>query len=318
LKKNRSRFLSNRIAFLAMTIVVLVVVLSFISPYFLSLRTLLDMTQFGAVLALLGIGQTLVIMGGRGGIDLSVGSIMSLTGVLMAMLVRAGMNIWLACMVCVCLGIMFGLVNGFLVAWMSLPPLIATLGTSYIFSSVALVITNGVPVSGLPDGFAFVGQGHIVGIPAQVVLVVIPAFLVFTWLVTRTTFGRKVQMVGVNDVAANLVGINTRSVRTVLYGISGALAALGAIVMTSWLMGAKPDIGVGYDMQSITVAVLGGTSMAGGTGNLLGTLMAVVVITMIAYGLQLGNVPSVWQLAVVGMLLVGALVANNCLERRRR
>jgi ribose/xylose/arabinose/galactoside ABC-type transport system permease subunit len=125
-------------------------------------------------------------------------------------------------------------------------------------------------------------------------------------------------MVGVNDVAANLVGINTRMVRTSLYGISGALAALGAIVMTSWLMGAKPDIGVGYDMQSITVAVLGGTSMFGGTGSLLGTLLAVVVITMIAYGLQLGNVPSVWQLAVVGMLLIGALVVNNYLERRRK
>jgi ribose/xylose/arabinose/galactoside ABC-type transport system permease subunit len=301
-----------------MTIVVLIVVLSFVSPYFLSISTLLDMTQFGAVLALLGIGQTLVIMGGRGGIDLSVGSVLSLTGVLMAMLVRAGLNIWLACILCVCLGVIFGLANGFLVAWMGLPPLIATLGASYIYSSVALVITNGVPVSGLPEGFSFIGHGQIIGIPAQVVIIVIPAFLIFSWIMKRTTFGRKVQMVGVNDVAANLVGINTRMVRTSLYGISGALAALGAIVMTSWLMGAKPDIGVGYDMQSITVAVLGGTSMFGGTGSLLGTLLAVVVITMIAYGLQLGNVPSVWQLAVVGMLLIGALVVNNYLERRRK
>lgn len=298
-------------------IVVLTIGLSFVSPYFLSLQTLLDMTQFGALTALLGMGQTLVIVGGRGGIDLSVGAIVSLAGVLMAMLVRAGINIGLACLLCVVIGALMGFINGVLVAWLNLPPLIATLGTSYVYSSIALVITNGIPVSGLPESFSFLGHGQILGVPAQVFLVVIPAFLLLSWFVENTTFGRTIYMTGVNDTAARLAGVDVRQVRTLLYAVSGALAGLAAIVATSWLMGAKPDIGVGYDMQSITVAVLGGTSMAGGEGRLAGTMMAVIIITMISYGMQLGNINSVWQLAVIGALLLGSIITNNFLESRR-
>lgn len=298
-------------------IVVLTIGLSFVSPYFLSLHTLLDMTQFGALTALLGMGQTLVIVGGRGGIDLSVGAIVSLAGVLMAMLVRAGINIGLACLLCVVIGALMGFINGILVAWLNLPPLIATLGTSYVYSSIALVITSGIPVSGLPESFSFLGHGQILGVPAQVFLVVIPAFLFLSWFVENTTFGRTIYMTGVNDTAARLAGVNVRQVRTLLYAVSGALAGLAAIVATSWLMGAKPDIGVGYDMQSITVAVLGGTSMAGGEGRLAGTMMAVIIITMISYGMQLGNINSVWQLAVIGALLLGSIITNNFLESRR-
>ena len=317
MKTSRLQFFSNRITFLALMIVVLTIGLSFVSPYFLSLHTLLDMTQFGALTALLGMGQTLVIVGGRGGIDLSVGAIVSLAGVLMAMLVRAGINIGLACLLCVVIGDLMGFINGILVAWLNLPPLIATLGTSYVYSSIALVITSGIPVSGLPESFSFLGHGQILGVPAQVFLVVIPAFLFLSWFVENTTFGRTIYMTGVNDTAARLAGVNVRQVRTLLYAVSGALAGLAAIVATSWLMGAKPDIGVGYDMQSITVAVLGGTSMAGGEGRLAGTMMAVIIITMISYGMQLGNINSVWQLAVIGALLLGSIITNNFLESRR-
>lgn len=313
---NRLVVVSNRLAFLSLVIVTLAIVLSFVSPYFLSIQTLLDMTQFGALIGLLGMGQTLVIVGGRGGIDLSVGAMVSLTGVLMAFLMRAGVNMWVCLVASVAIGTILGVINGILVARLQLPPLIATLGTSYIYSSVALVITNGVPVSGLPEGLSFLGQGQILGIPAQVLLVVVPSFLILRWVIDNTTFGRSVYMVGVNDTAAHLAGIDVRRVRTLLYAISGMLAGLGAIVATSWLMGAKPDIGVGYDLQSITVAVLGGTSMAGGEGRLAGTMMAVIVVTMISYGLQLGNVNSVWQLAVLGLLLLGSIMANNFFEAR--
>ncbi len=313
MRSNRLALFSNRITFLGLVIVALAIVLSFVSPYFFSIQTLLDMTQFGALIGLLGMGQTLVILGGRGGIDLSVGAMVSLAGVLMALLMRAGVNMWLGCAASVAIGIGLGLANGFLVTRLQLPPLIATLGTAYIYNSVALVITNGVPVSGLPEGFSFLGQGQILGVPAQVLVVVVPSFLILRWVIDNTTFGRTVYMVGVNDTAARLAGVNVRRVRTLLYAISGMLAGLGAIVATSWLMGAKPDIGVGYDLQSITVAVLGGTSMVGGEGRLAGTMMAVAVVTMISYGLQLGNVNSVWQLAVLGLLLLGSIMANNLL-----
>lgn len=313
----KPKFAFNRTAFLALLIVALGIGLSFVSPYFLSVRSLLDMTQFGAVVALLGLGQTLVIVGGQGGIDLSVGTILGLIGVLMGMGVNAGMNIWLAGLLAVAGGALLGLLNGVLVSAINMPPLIVTLGTSYVFNSIALAVTNGVPVAGFPEAFRFIGQGQVLGIPAQVALVVLPTFLVVNWFINNSTFGRSIYMIGVNDTAARLAGVQVKKVRVLLYVLNGALAGLGAIVMSSWLMAAKPDIGAGLDMQSITVAVLGGTNIAGGEGRLVGTIMAVIVITMITYGMQLGNITSVWQLGVLGVLLLGSIAVNNLLDRRQ-
>jgi ribose/xylose/arabinose/galactoside ABC-type transport system permease subunit len=309
---------SNRSAFLGLLIIILGFGLSFLSPYFFSISNLLEMTQFGAVLALLGLGQTLVITGGRGGIDLSVGSVLSFSGVIMALLYHAGLNMWPAAIIAIFIGGLLGSLNGFLVAVLNMPPLIVTLGTSYIFSSISLVITNGVPVSGFPEWFSFIGHGKILGIPAQVLFIVIPVFILMVWIIKHTTFGRSIYMVGVGDTAARLAGINVKKTRFMLYVASGLLAGLGAIVMTSWLMAAKPDIGTGYDMQSITVAVLGGTSMMGGEGSLSGTLLAVLIITMIYNGMQLANITSVWQLAVMGIVLLCSIIANNILESRTR
>ncbi len=313
-----AKIFTNRSTFLGLLVVVLGFGLSFLSPYFLSISNLLEMTQFGAVLALLGLGQTLVIIGGRGGIDLSVGAVLSFSGVLMALLYHAGVNIWPAAIIAIFIGGLLGCLNGFFVAVLNMPPLIVTLGTAYIFSSISLVITNGVPVSGFPAGFDFIGQGKIMGIPAQVLLIVIPVFMVMLWVINKTTFGRWIYMVGVGDTAARLAGIHVKKVRVMLYGISGLLAGLGAVVMSSWLMAAKPDIGTGYDMQSITVAVLGGTSMMGGEGSVSGTLLAVLIITMIYNGMQLANITSVWQLAVMGIVLLCSIIANNIFESRSR
>lgn len=318
MENKATKFFTNRSVFLGLLIVVLGIGLSFLSPYFLNIANLLGMTQFGAVLALLGLGQTLVIVGGRGGIDMSVGAILSISGVLMALLYHAGLNMWMAAVAAVVIGGLLGCLNGLLVSRLNMPPLIVTLGTSYIFSSISLVITNGVPVSGLPVGFSFIGQGKILGIPAQILLIVVPVVILFVWFINRTTLGRSIYMVGVSDTAARLAGIGVKNVRLLLYIINGLLAGLGAVVMTSWLMAAKPDIGNGYDMQAITVAVLGGTSMMGGEGKLSGTILAVLIITMIYNGMQLANITSVWQLAVMGILLLGAIIINNILEARNR
>jgi ribose/xylose/arabinose/galactoside ABC-type transport system permease subunit len=318
MKNATAKIFTNRSAFLGLLIIILGFGLSFLSPYFFSITNLLEMTQFGAVLALLGLGQTLVIIGGRGGIDLSVGAVVSFSGVAMALLYHAGIGIWPAAICAILIGGLLGCFNGFLVATLNMPPLIVTLGTSYIFSSISLVITNGVPVSGFPAGFDFIGQGKIIGIPAQVLLIVIPVFILMVWIINKTTFGRSIYMVGVEDTAARLAGTHVKKVRFMLYVTSGLLAGLGAIVMSSWLMAAKPDIGTGYDMQSITVAVLGGTSMMGGEGSLSGTLLAVLIITMIYNGMQLANITSVWQLAVMGIVLLCSIIANNILESRSR
>lgn len=309
--------LSNRVYFLLALMAIVVVVMSSLSPYFLELSNLLTMSRLGAVLALVSIGQSLVILAGGGGIDLSVGGILSLSGVLFGLLVvQAGVPMPLAIVLTVAAGAALGAVNGVTIAWLGVPALIGTLGAGWAYSALALVITQGVPISGFPDAFRFLGEGSVLGIPAQIFFVVAPAFIILYLVTTRTVFGRWIYLVGVNDKAARFAGVPTVRVRFMLYTLSGMLCGLAAIVMSSWLMAARPDVGAGMDMQSITVAVLGGIDIFGGIGSLAGTLLAVIIVTMLASGLQLGNINTIWQLAILGIILLAAVALNQVLTRR--
>jgi len=320
MKSNRTdvllRLLSNRVYFLLLLMAVVIVVMSLISPYFFDLANLFNMLRFGAVLALVGMGQSLVILAGGAGIDLSVGGILSLSGVLFGLLVQAGVTLPLAILLALLTAALLGAVNGLTVGVWGIPPLIGTLGSAWAYGAIALVITNGVPVSDFPASFGFLSEGNILGIPAQILGVVVPAFLLLQFMMMRTVFGRWVYLVGVNDQAARFAGIPVKSVRFLLYTLSGLLAGLGAIVMASWLMAARPDVGAGLDLQSITVAVLGGIDIFGGTGSLVGTILAVLIVTMLASGLQLANINAIWQLAILGFILLGAVALNQVLTRR--
>lgn len=309
--------LSNRVYFLLGLMVVVVAIMSTLSPYFFDMANLLTMLRLGAVLALVGMGQSLVILAGGAGIDLSVGGILSLSGVLFGLLVtRAGIDLPYAIVLGVLIGAALGAINGITVAWWGIPPLIGTLGSGWAFSALALVITQGVPVSGFPSSFGFLGAGNILGIPAQILLVVLPAFAILYLTSSRTVFGRWIYLVGVNDNAARFAGIPVLRVRFTLYVLSGLLAGLAAVIMASWLMAARPDAGAGLDLQSITVAVLGGIDIFGGTGSLVGAMLAVLIVTMLASGLQLGNINAIWQLAILGIILLGAVALNQVLSKR--
>ena len=309
--KKITNLLSNRVFFLLLLLVIVMIVMSLISPYFMNIDNMITMTRFGAVLALVGLGQSLVILAGGAGIDLSVGSMISLAGVLFGFMVNAGWNVWLSAALTVLIGGILGSVNGVTIALWGLPPLIGTLGTMYAYGALALVMTNGVPISGFPESFSFLANGKILGLPTQIVLVVLPAFLILYFIMQKTNFGRWIYLVGVNENAAQFSGIQVKRVRFVLYVISGLLAGLGAIIMSSWLMASRPDTGSGMDMRSITVAVLGGIDIYGGVGDLVGTILAVLIVTMIASGLQLANINTIWQLAVLGVILLGAVSLNQ-------
>ena len=311
-----STILINRVYFLLGLMIVVIIIMSMISPYFLNVNNMLNMTRFGAVLALVAMGQSLVILGGGAGIDLSVGSMVSLSGVFFGLLVGTGMNIWAAAVLAVLSGGLLGAVNGITVGWFGVPPLIGTLGTMWAYGAIALVITRGVPVSGFPPAFGFLGEGRFLEIPAQILFVVLPVFLILQYVTTRTVFGRWIYLIGVNDEAAQFSGIPVVRVRFLLYTISGLLAGMGAIVMSSWLMTARPDVGLGMELQSITVAVLGGTYIFGGIGNLAGTILAVLIVTMVASGLQLGGINTIWQLSVLGFILLGAVALNQAITER--
>ena len=311
-----TRLLGNRVYFLLALMIITVIVMSFLSPYFFTVSNLLGMTRFGAVLALVGMGQSLVILGGGAGIDLSVGSIVSLSGVFFGMLVQQGVNVWLAAVICVFIGAGLGMINGVTIALWGLPPLIGTLGTMWGYGALALVLTQGVPISGFPESFEFIGQAEIFQIPVQILLIVLPAFIVLLLMMNKTQFGRWVYLMGVNPGAAKFSGIPVKRVKFSLYTISGLLAGMGAVIMSSWLMTARPDIGSGMDMQSITVAVLGGIYIFGGEGSLAGTMLAILIVTMIQSGLQLGNINTVWQLGVLGFILLAAVALNQAIAQR--
>jgi len=308
--------LGNRIYFLIGLIAIVVIIMSSMSPYFLTVNNMLGMTRFGAVLALVALGETLVILAGGGGIDLSVGAILSLSGILFGIMMKAGIPLWAAALACIVIAGILGAVNGLTIAKLGLPPLIGTLGTMYAYGALALVLSKGVPVSGFPKEFGFLGQGMILKIPVQVLLVVVPVFIFLQFITSKTKFGRNIYLVGVNEQAARFAGISVVNTRFVLYTLSGILAGFGSIIMASYLMTARADVGNGLELQAITVAMLGGTNIMGGTGSLTGTILAVLIVTMVASGLQLANVNTIWQLAVLGLILLGAVAINQAISNR--
>ncbi len=309
--------LADRRIFLIVLCVVVSAVMTALSPYFLHLASLLNMTQFGAVIGLLALGETLVILGGGGGIDLSVGSMLSLSGISMGLLLHAGVNVWVAALLAVLIGIALGAFNGFLVVAMRLAPLIATLGTEYAYSSLAQVLANGTLISGFHvSGFNLLGQSQVFNIPLQILLVLLPSYIVLGVALAYTRFGRNLYEVGNNERAAYLVGISPGRVRLSVYCLSGMLAAIGAVVTNSWLLAARPGAGDGYELQAITIAVLGGTDIFGGRGTISGTLLAVLLIVIITTGLQLANVDTVWQMGVLGAILIASVLLNNIFTRR--
>ncbi len=305
----------SRTKFLFLLFVIEIIILSCISPYFFNMNNLLQVTQFGATLTLLSLGEALVMISGRDGIDISVGSAMSLSGVIFGLAVMNGCNILTASIITLLGGVVLGAVNGLLIAVAKVPALIATLGTQYIYSSLALYLTGGIPISGFPDSFSFLSLESTFGIPNQILFVVIPVSVLVFILVYKMKFGRRVYLMGTNPEAAKFTGIRERKVRAMVYVLAGVLASISAIINNSWLMTARADAGTGMEMQAITVAVLGGIGVAGGIGHLGGVLIGVVIITMLNSGLQIANVNSVWQLAALGFILIIAIILNQLMSR---
>ena len=304
----------SRTKFLLLLFVIEMVILSLISPYFFSLSNLMQVTQFGAALTLLSLGESLVMIAGRDGIDISIGSIMSLSGVIFGLAVINGCSILAATILTLLTGVVLGSINGFLVAVAKVPALIATLGTQYIYGSLALYLTGGIPISGFPESFEFLSLESTFGIPNQILFVVIPVTILVLILVYKMKFGRRVYLMGTNPEAAKYTGIKERSVRMWVYILAGVLAAMSAIINNSWLMTARADAGTGMEMQAITVAVLGGIGVAGGVGHLGGVLIGVIIITMMNSGLQIANINSIWQLATLGFILIIAIILNHLMS----
>jgi ribose/xylose/arabinose/galactoside ABC-type transport system permease subunit len=309
---------TDRPRFLVLVVAVTFVLFALTTRDFATVYNTFNMTQYGVEIGLLALGETLVIISGGGSIDLSVGSMLSLSGVVMGMLTQwAHVNVWLSALLGVASGGALGALNGLLITRVGIPALIITLGTLYAYASAALVLTNTVPISGLPESFFRLGQSDVLGIPLQVLVVFLPVALVLSYVLRQTVFARYLYAAGTNEVAARFAAINVRAVRFWVFTVSGVLAGLAAAVMTSRVASARPDAGMGFELQAITIAVLGGTSIMGGEGTIIGTILGVLAITVLSNGLQLAGIHPIWQLGAVGIVLVVTVLLNQWLTRRR-
>jgi ribose transport system permease protein len=293
---------------------VLGAVLWALTPHFLTVSNLLNVAQQTSINAVVAVGMTFVIL--SGGIDLSVGSIVALSGVVLGTLLQSGQPLLVAVLVALLVGLACGLANGALVSWGGLPPFIVTLGTMSIARGAALVFTEGRPVSGFDESFRLVATGSVGFVPAPVVIMVI-VYVMAHVVLTRTTFGRYVYAIGGNEEATRLSGVAVKRHKAAIYGVSGLTSAIAAVILTARLNSAQPIAGMMYELDAIAATVIGGTSLMGGEGTLAGTLVGALIMGVLRNGLNLLGVSSFLQQIVIGAVIVGAVLVDTMLKRHR-
>ncbi|MGF3065823.1 ABC transporter permease [Facklamia sp. P12945] len=293
-----------------LALIVLFVLVTLLNPNFIKINNLLNLLRQVSINAFIAFGMTFVII--TGGIDLSVGSVLALSSAIVAYLMMYGMSPILAVLIGVLLGGLLGAINGLIITKGKVVPFIATLSTMTIYRGLTLVLTGGNPLTKFEGGqfFESIGRGYLWKIPVPVLLMLV-VFGILYMLLHRTTFGRKTFSVGGNEKAAYIAGINSHRVKLIVYTISGALAATAGLILTSRLNSAQPTAGVAYEMDAIAAVVIGGTSMAGGHGRIIGTLVGALIIGTLNNGLNLLGVSSFYQQIVQGIVILIAVLLDR-------
>ena len=307
--KNTTKYMSELTTVIAL--IILMAVITIINSNFLTANNLLNLLLQVTSNALIAFGMTFVIL--TGGIDLSVGSILALSSALTAGLLGSGIPVTLAIFISLILGCILGMMNGLLISYGKLAPFIVTLATMTIFRGATLVYTNGNPITkGLSDTFLFqfLGQGYIVGIPFPVIIMFI-VFIVLYVLLHKTAFGKSVYAIGGNEKAAYISGVKLNKVKIIIYSISGIMASISGLIITSRLSSAQPTAGASYEMDAIAAVVLGGTSLSGGKGRILGTLIGALIIGVLNNGLNIIGVSAFWQQVVKGVVILIAVLIDR-------
>jgi ribose transport system permease protein len=284
--------------------ILMLIVFSILSPFFFSTQNFLSISTNMAYIGLMAGTQTLLII--AGGLDMSVASVAGISGVVLTLLVKLGLNIWLAAGISLVLGGLIGYLNSISVTRIRINPLIATLGMLNIVEGLALVMTGGLtrPVS--DAGFGFLGSGRVLGLPMPVILMVI-TFIALYWLLSTTRFGRFVYATGGNPDASRLAGVPVNGVLTRLFILSGVSGALAGLILVAMLGASAPTAASSNLLTVIASVILGGTSLAGGRGSVWGTLLAVLILGTLNNGLVLLNVSSFWQSVTQGVVLLLAV-----------
>jgi len=285
------------------------VIFGVLNSNFLTVGNLRDVAVSACVNALIGIGLTFVII--TGGIDLSVGSIASLVGMITAnLMVNSGVAAAPALLVGLAFGFVAGAINGVLITYVRLPPFIATLGTMSVYQGLAYVVTDGKPVYNVPQSFVLMLNSYISGVPIVVVIVIVVAVLAWL-LLRRTVFGQNVIATGGSEETAWLSGVRVTRVKILVYALSGALAALAGLVVVARISAAQSQAGAPYLLTAIAAAVIGGANLMGGEGRIAGTLVGALILGALTNGLVLLNVPSFYEQIVTGLVVLIAVASSQ-------
>ncbi|MFD3158317.1 ribose ABC transporter permease [Haloimpatiens sp. FM7330] len=301
-KKNLCKY-KSLIGFLALCIII-----SIITPRFLTLANITNVLTQISVNAVIAVGMTFVIL--TGGIDLSVGSILAISGACAASIIKTSGNVFLAILAAVVVGAVVGLLNGILVSKGKVQAFIVTLASMTIFRGVTYVFTNGTPISGLGGTFGTIGNKKLGLLPVPVLITLIIVLIAY-YVLSQTRFGRYLYALGGNEDSARLSGINTDRIKTIVYAVSGIAAAVSGVIVTSRIGSASPNAGSGFELDAIAAVVIGGTSLSGGEGSVIGTIIGALIIGVLNNGLNLMNVSPFYQSIVKGAVILIAVLIDK-------
>ncbi len=287
-------------------------ILTILSPFFLTTSNLMNVVRQSSIIGIMAVGVTFVIL--SGGIDLSVGSVMAVSGMIAAGSLQGGSSMFVAILVALAVGIAAGLVNGVLVTKAGITPFVVTLGMMSIARGVTLIYSDGYPISGFSPAFRFIGGGAIMGLPFPVIMLL--AVVVIAWFVlTQTRLGRYTYAIGGNEETVKLSGINSDFYKTMMYVISGATAGISALILTSRLNSAGPTAGLTYELTVIAAVVIGGTSLTGGRGSVWGSLVGALLIAVINNGMNLLGISPYYQELARGVIIIAAVYIDRLREQ---
>jgi ribose transport system permease protein len=289
-------------------LLVLCIAFGLLSPVFFTSYNFMNIARQCSINLILAVGMTFVIL--TGGIDLSVGGFMALVGTIVAGLLASGVSVELAILIGLVIGIALGLFNGVCVANAKIPPFVTTMATLSIARALALLYTNGYPITGMPANFTFLGSGKIFSIPVPVIIAVI-ILAIGIFLLKKTVLGRYIYAVGGNEDATRLSGINVKMWKVVTYSLHGLFTAIAGIVLTARMNSGQPTMASGIELDIIAAVVIGGTSLAGGEGGLVGTIIGALLITVLNNGLTILNVNPYLQGLIIGLVILLAVFMDK-------
>ena len=314
-KRKNSKSFRFREMNILIALILMCLLITIMNPRFLNPFNLQTIARQVAIYGLLAVGETLVII--TGGIDLSVGSLVALIGVLVALFMKGGLSVAFSIIIVLLISSLIGLTHGLFVTKLDVPPFIITLGTLTAARGLASAITKGWPIIGLPESFFFIGQGHIIGIPFPLIILLIFAAIAF--FITRyTVLGRQLYATGGNIEAARLSGVNVDRRRIFAYVFNSFLAGVTGIIVASRLSQGQAGVGSGYELNAIAAAVIGGASLAGGEGTILGALIGATIMSVIYDGLILLEISSYWHDVVMGLVIVAAVTIDVWRKRKSK